>query len=380
MDFQAIKDSLPTSPAFVLDAAAVINALKRLASLRHQCDAKVLYAIKALPFSAVLEIAKPFVDGFSVSSLFEAQLAHEILAGVGDIHLTTPGIRPDEWDDIAGLVTHISFNSLTQYQRYAATASAQTAIGLRVNPKLSFLNDDRFDPCRQYSKLGVGIDDLWQSSCLDQIKGLHIHNVFSATDYTPLIKTIAKLRSYFGKDLSKLDWLNLGGGYLFDQISDHRPFVDLINQLKNDFELEVYIEPGKAIVGHAGHLVTTVVDSFVSDGKTVAILDTSVNHNPEVFEYQRQPECHEHDPKGRYVTILAGSTCLAGDVFGEYQFHKPLAVGDKLVFKNVGAYSLIKANRFNGYNLPDIYVYRDQHLKKMKQYTYQDYRRQWLAD
>ena len=380
MDFQLTKDSISSSPAFVLDAEEIINTLKILNSLRHRCDCKVLYSIKSLPLSSVLEIVKPFVDGFSVSSFFEARLADEMLAGQGDIHLTTPGIRPDEWDDIAHLLTHISFNSITQYQRFAFVPQAQTSIGLRVNPKLSFVDDDRFDPCRKYSKLGVDIDDLWQSSCLEQIKGLHIHNVFSATDFVPLIKTIEKLRSYFGKNLAQLDWLNLGGGYLFNQINDHRPFIELVNKLKNDFDLEVYIEPGKAVVGHAGHLVATVIDSFVSDGKTVAILDTSVNHNPEVFEYQRQPELHEHDTKGQYAVILAGCTCLAGDVFGEYRFNKPLAVGDKVVFKNVGAYSLIKANRFNGCNLPDIYMYRDLQMMKLKQSTYQDYRRQWLAD
>ena len=380
MDFQQIKDSISSSPAFVLDAEEIINTLKVLNTLRHRCGCKVLYSIKALPLSSVLEIAKPYLDGFSVSSLFEARLADEILAGQGDIHLTTPGIRPDEWDDMEGLLTHISFNSLTQYQRFASAAQVQSSIGLRVNPKLSFLKDDRFDPCRQHSKLGVGIDDLWQSSCLDQIKGLHIHNVFSATDFTPLIKTLEKLRSYFGKDLAQLDWLNLGGGYLFNQINDHRPFIDLVNKLKNDFDLDVYIEPGKALVGSAGYLVATVIDSFVSDGKTVVILDTSVNHNPEVFEYQRQPELHEHDLKGRYSVILAGCTCLAGDVFGEYRFNNPLAIGDKVVFKNVGAYSLIKANRFNGYNLPDIYRVQDQQLKKLKHYPYQDFRQQWLAD
>jgi carboxynorspermidine decarboxylase len=380
MDFQQIKDSVSSSPAFVLDADEIINTLKALNTLRHRCGCKVLYSIKSLPFSSVLKIVKPFVDGFSVSSLFEARLADEILAGQGRIHLTTPGIRPDEGDEIARLLTHISFNSITQYQRFAAATPAKTSIGLRVNPKLSFVKDDRFDPCRPHSKLGVDIDDLWQSSCLDQIKGLHIHNVFAATGFTPLIKTIEKLRSYFGKDLARLDWLNLGGGYLFNQINDHRPFIDLVNQLKKDFDLDVYIEPGNAIVGCAGYLVATVIDSFVSDGKTVAILDTSVNHNPEVFEYQRQPELHEHDPKGQYSFILAGCTCLAGDVFGEYRFHKPLAVGDKVVFKNVGAYSLVKANRFNGYNLPDIYLVRDQQVKKLKHYPYQDYRRQWLAD
>ncbi len=358
----------------------ITKSLEILDILRERCACKVLYSIKALPFSSVLETAKPYIDGFSVSSLFEARLADEILAGQGSIHLTTPGIRPDEWSEMGRLSTHISFNSLTQYQRFSEAAQLQTSLGLRVNPKLSFLDDDRFDPCRRHSKLGVDIDDLWQSSCLDQIKGLHIHNAFGATDFTPLINTIDKIRSYFGKSLAQLDWLNLGGGYLFDRINDHSPFIDLVNKLKNDFDLEVYIEPGNGVVGRAGHLVATVIDSFASDGKTIAVLDTSVNHLPEVFEYQLQPELYEHYPKGRYTAILAGCTCLAGDLFGEYCFSKPLAVGDKVVFKNIGAYSLIKANRFNGINLPDIYMCRDQQVKKVKAYPYQDYHRQWLAD
>jgi len=378
MDFLVLKDSVYSSPAFVLDEVEVTKTLEILADLRAQCCCKVLYSIKSLPFSAVMKMAKPFVDGFSVSSLFEARLANEILTGQGSIHLTTPGIRQDELDELSSLCSHISFNSLAQYQRYFETV--QSSIGLRVNPKLSFLHDYRFDPCRQYSKLGVAIDELGQSINLDQIQGLHIHNVFSATDFTPLIKTIEKLRQHFGLGLAQLEWLNIGGGYLFGQIEDHRPFVELVSKLIDDFGVEVYIEPGKAVVGQAGYLVATVLDSFTSDGETVAILDTSINHNPEVFEYQRQPELHEHDPDGRYTAILAGCTCLAGDVFGKYRFKQPLKIGDKVVFKNVGAYTLIKANRFNGYNLPDIYVSNSLRLKELKHYDYQDYRRQWVAD
>jgi len=388
MDFQVLKDSIYSSPAFVLDEIEIAKALDVLAELRSQSGCKILYSIKSLPFSAVLALAKPFVDGFSVSSLFEARLANEmlrqdsaqVLAGQGSIHLTTPGIRPDELEALSVLCSHISFNSLTQHQRYSETAGAQSSIGLRVNPKLSFLHDDRFDPCRQHSKLGVAIDELSQSICLDRIEGLHVHNVFSATDYTPLIKTIDKLRQYLGAGLAELEWLNIGGGYLFGQIEDHSPFVDVVNKLKHDFGVEVYIEPGKAIVGRAGHLVATVLDRFVSDGETIVVLDTSINHNPEVFEYQRQPELHEHDPDGQYAAILAGCTCLAGDVFGQYRFKESLEVGDKVVFKNVGAYTLIKANRFNGHNLPDIYLSNSLRVKKLKHYDYQDYRRQWLAD
>lgn len=380
MDFQALKNDVSSSPAFVLDETEIIKTLKQLDALRHQCDCKVLYSIKSLPFSSVMEMAKPLVDGFSVSSLFEAQLASEVLAGQGSIHLTTPGMRQDELDELSLLCSHISFNSLPQYQRFSEVAKTQTSIGLRLNPKLSFLHDDRFDPCRQHSKLGIDIEELFRSISLDQIEGLHVHNIFSATDFTPLVKTVEKLQFHLGEGLAQLKWLNLGGGYLFNQIEDHSPFIDLVNRLKNDFSLEIYIEPGKAVVGRSGHLMATVLDSFISDGKTIAILDTSVNHNPEVFEYQRQPELYEHDPDGQYAAVLAGCSCLAGDVFGEYRFKEPLEVGNRVIFKNIGAYSLIKANRFNGYNLPDIYVSNSGQITKLKHYTYQDYRQQWRTD
>ncbi|MGZ5030457.1 MAG: carboxynorspermidine decarboxylase, partial [Methylobacter sp.] len=169
MDFLILKESVYSSPAFVLDETEINKQLEILAELRAQCDCKVLYSIKSLPFSSVMEMAKPYVDGFSVSSLFEARLANEILAGQGSVHLTTPGIRPDELDELSSLCSHISFNSLTQYWQFAETAQAQSSIGLRINPKLSFLNDDRFNPCRPHSKLGVDIDDLIKSVCLEQI-------------------------------------------------------------------------------------------------------------------------------------------------------------------------------------------------------------------
>ncbi|MGJ0491509.1 carboxynorspermidine decarboxylase [Methylobacter sp.] len=380
MDFQALKNSVATSPAFVLDAAEIINSLKIVDALRSQCGCKVLYSIKALPFSSVLELAKPFVDGFSVSSLFEARLADEILAGQGSIHLTTPGIRPDELVDIASLCTHISFNSLNQYQRFGDAAKAKASVGLRLNPKLSFLDDERFDPCRPFSKLGVDIDELCRSTCLGQINGLHFHTVFSATDFTPLIKTIEKLQSHLGSRFASLKWLNLGGGYLFNQIEDHSRFINMVRRLKSDFGVDVYIEPGKAVIGQAGHLVATVIDTFISDGKAIAVLDTSINHNPEVFEYQRQPELYEHECEGAYAAVLAGCTCLAGDVFGEYRFNKPLKLDDRVVFKHVGAYSLIKANRFNGCNLPDVYEVSSERITLLKHYGYADYRRQWMSN
>ncbi len=208
---------------------------------------------------------------------------------------------------------------------------------------------------------------------------MHFHTVFSATNFTPLVQTVEKLRRYFGNQLEKLQWINLGGGYLFHSIADYQPFIDLVIQLRRELKVDVYLELGNGIVGNAASMVASVIDTFESDGKTIAILDTSVNHNPEVFEFQRSPQVQEHDAKGRYSVILAGGTCLAGDVFGEYRFKYPLQLGDKITFNNVGAYTLIKANRFNGHNLPDIHLQHvNSELELLKNYTYQDYQQQWL--
>jgi carboxynorspermidine decarboxylase len=380
MNLIALKSQLPSSPAFVIDREALLANLRILAELKSQSGVRILYSIKSLPLSRVLQEARPFVDGFSVSSLFEARLAQEVLQKTGGIHLTTPGIRPDEIDALGSYCTHIGFNSLSQFQRFAPALSGMVSAGLRINPKLSRLNDERFDPCRSHSKLGVALEDLENLESWNGIEGLQIHTSFSATAYTALTATLQKIEARLGGRLGRLGWVNLGGGYLYGQISDHQPFIDCVGRLKTRYGMQVHIEPGKAVVGNAGHLVATVLDIFVSDGKTVAILDTSVNHHPEVFEYQRRPDLAEHSPEGNYAAILAGCTCLAGDLFGEYRFDAPLGIGDKVVFNNVGAYSLIKANRFNGYNLPDVYIAEGGKLECIKHFRYEDYRSQWRCE
>ncbi len=374
MDIRDFKQSIEKTPAFMVDEDTIIAVLERLAGLQFS-GAKVLFSIKSLPLTSVLEIAGDYVDGFSVSSLFEARLVKDTLQQeAGSIHLTTPGIREDEMAELDRLCSHISFNSHNQHERLSPLLN-QASAGLRLNPKLSFLSDDRFNPCRQHSKLGVPLDDLCQHD--KSIDGLHFHTVFSATDFSPLQKTVARIEKRAGHKLKELQWLNLGGGYLFGQIKNLSPLRELIGRLQHQYALEIYLEPGKAVVGEAGFLMASVIDLFASDGKQVAVLDTSINHNPEVFEYQKKPALIEEQPDGKYGAILAGSTCLAGDVFGEYRFDRPLQIGGRLVFKNMGAYSLIKANRFNGHNLPDIYSHREGRIKKIKQYHYQDYQRQW---
>lgn len=370
MNPEALKQQIQHSPAFVLDMDQVLANLQPLQRIRQATSCKLLYSIKALPLASLLRELTSHVDGFSVSSLFEAKLARSIVGESGSVHLTTPGLRADEFAEIAGLCSHISFNSLSQWQRLADTATGYSK-GLRINPKLSFAADVRFDPCRLHSKLGVEIDSLSQGLPKD-ITGLHVHTVFSQTDSRPLQAILSKLQPMLQQH-GRLQWLNLGGGYLYHRFDDLQPIMELIIDIKSQYADEVYLEPGKALVGNAGYLLTTVLDRFESDGKTVLILDTSVNHHPEVFEYQQSPLLLDAQADGPHSAILAGSTCLAGDLFGEYGFAELPVVGDKLVFAELGAYSLIKANRFNGYALPTVYQLQDQTLKLLKRDGYADY-------
>lgn len=370
------KSRIPTSPAFVLDEERVLQNIRPLKALRQASGCKILYSLKALPLASLLVLLKTEVDGFSVSSLFEAQLVREIIGEQGSIHLTTPGLRADEFEQVGYHCSHISFNSLSQLQTLQGLASGYSC-GLRVNPKLSFVDDQRFDPCRRHSKLGVDIEQLAKGLPAG-VEGLHLHNVFAQRDLTPLLQTLQTVQPLLEGN-PQLRWLNLGGGYLYADIADHSALADTIAGLRAEFGLNVYLEPGKAVVGNAGYLLTTVLDRFDSDGKTVLVLDTSVNHHPEVFEYQRQPQLLENVADGAASAILAGSTCLAGDLFGEYRFERLPEVGDRLVFADVGAYSLIKANRFNGYNFPDVYSVHGATIRLRNSFDYGDYRRQWLA-
>jgi carboxynorspermidine decarboxylase len=378
LNIEAIKARVDT-PAFVIDTAYITRILENLKQLRQQSGCKVLYSIKSLPLEVVLNQMSSVVDGFSVSALFEARFAHELSSDTASLHLTTPGLRADEILELGQLCRYISFNSLGQFQRLAGQLPGACSPGLRINPGLSFIEDNRYDPCRQNSKLGVPLQEAiehWPKG----IKGLHFHTVFGSQDFTSLVQTVELIENKLHNYLANLDWINLGGGYLFHNKVDTRPLINLVKYLREQYAVDVFIEPGNALVGQAGYLVATVIDLFNRDGKEIAVLDTSINHNPEVFEYQKPPTLYEHDAAGAYSVILAGSTCLAGDLFGEYRFTQPLKLDDRVIFTDVGSYSLIKANRFNGYNLPDIYSFESNELTLIKRYSYQNYQQQWLSD
>lgn len=373
------KGALST-PAFVYDEETVMRtaATARTAATINGC--KLLYSLKPFVFADGLRLLANEVDGFAASSVFEARLARSVIRDRGTLHLTSPGLREADLIELESLCDYISFNSLSQWNRLQPLVGGDIACGLRVNPGLSFVSDSRYDPCRANSKLGVSVRELvdWldnSSEVRTQVTGLHFHSNCDSSDYSQLGKTVALLRRKIGPALfSSIQWINVGGGYLFSGEGDLAPFKRAIDTLRGDDKFEVFLEPGAGLVREAGYLVSTVVDIFESGSDIIAILDTSINHMPEVFEYQFEPDLLTESAEGDFEYALAGSSCLAGDLFGRYCFDQPLSVGSVVVFSNVGAYSLVKAHMFNGINLPTIYARTSLGtFERKREYTFEDF-------
>lgn len=373
------------TPALIFDEGLLSQQLDRVLKLRQFAGVRILYSIKALPLISLIELLLPGLDGLSVSSLFEAQLAGEIVGpdSAKSLHFTSPGLRASDMELVGSCCDYLSFNSLEQFHRLEGFGAGRVSMGIRVNPGYSFLGDSRYDPCRPHSKLGVPVADLAlafrnQPALRHVIEGLHFHTAFESSSYSPLAKTLSIIKDSLRDITGGLRWINLGGGYLFNNDGEVAELAEIMADWQH---LEVFIEPGKGLVGGAGFLVTTVIDQFVRDDKNIAVLDTGVHHLPEVFEYQKSPAVAGHHPSGSHAFLLAGCTCLAGDVFGEYRFDRPLSVGDRIIFRNVGAYSMVKASRFNGFDLPSVFIRRsDGTLQQVKRHGYGAFRMLWQDD
>ena len=376
------------TPAFIYDESGIVRLLGRATEIRERTGCRALFAVKSFCFRDALELMVPYLDGFAVSSLFEAKLARSVLGDRGTVHFTTPGLRPGDAEELARHCDYIAFNSASQWRAYRDALHPSVRSGLRVNPELSFIGDARYDPCWPGSRLGESLASVAQVlDEPDSVSGLLLHTNCDATDFGQLEATVNKIRSSLGNRLNdgRLRWVNLGGGYLFEDestgdVPDITPLYRTIDLLQRRCGLETIMEPGAALIRAGCYLVATVLEVQTRDCHRTAILDTTVNHMPEVFEYQYEPDVLGHRDAAEWVCTLAGCSCLAGDVFGEYRFDDPLAVGDRVVFLNMGAYTLVKAHMFNGVNLPTIYALdAEGNLITKRRFTYDDFASRWGA-
>jgi carboxynorspermidine decarboxylase len=375
------------TPAFVYYEQGIQDSCLKLRNAADAAGFEPLFAIKSFSLIDAISSMVPPLVGFATSSLFESRLARQAIGqqATGSVHITSPGLKLNEVEQLAMLCDYVSFNSLSQAERLVpafvdqrnAACGNHCELGLRVNPQLSFIKDARYDPCRQHSKLGVPLArlvDVLQTAPhrLAPLTGLHIHSNCDSENPDEVRQTIAQLESRLSPWLGGFSWLNLGGGYDFSELDSEAQAA--IRRLGEDYGLRVFVEPGASVVRSHGYIVASVLDLFESDGKQVALLDTSVNHMPEVFEYQYEPDVVGDSDTAEHEYILAGCTCLAGDTFGLYGFDQPLEIGSQVVFTDMGAYTLVKSHVFNGVGLPNIYALTSAgELVIKRSYSYEDF-------
>ena len=371
------------TPAFVINEQYLKEDVEEVLELSIASKARCLYSLKALAVRNVLEVIATRLSGFSASSLFEAKLARSVLGNTGLVHLVCPAIKKGDLGQAAQVINRITFNSINQLDLSYYLNDTDVEIGLRINPEMSFVKDDRYNPCKKMSKLGEQVAEARQFLESDQpvlkyLSGLHIHTNCESKNFEELDATIKKLTRVFGETLHKIKWINLGGGYLINLIEKKRVFVECVNYLRKEFNLEVLFEPGSGVVRRACQLVGTIVDKLVRNGQELLILDTCVNHLPQVFEYQYKHDILGNTDKGKYEYLICGSSCLAGDTFGTYRFDVELNIGDRIIFPDAGDYSLVKSHMFNGINLPTIYwLSKNNQLKVIRKYRYKDFLSQY---
>lgn len=384
--------NLPT-PCYVVDEKKLKQNLIILQELERETGCHVLLAQKAFSMYALYPMLGQYISGTTASGLYEARLGYEEMGR--ENHVFAPAYKDADMEELVGICDHIVFNSLAQYEKHRDRIAAynrmqrerHVSIGIRINPEYSTQEGHViYDPCAPGSRLGVtqknfleGMEQLGQrEGCLpDDVEGLHFHTLCEQ-NADDLVRTFYVFEEKFKPYLTKIKWLNLGGGHHITR-EDYQieRLKELIYYIKKTYGLAVYLEPGEAIALNAGYLVTEVMD-IVHNGMDILILDASAAcHMPDVLEMPYCPPLRDGYAAGEkpYTYRLSSVTCLAGDVIGDYSFEREFHVGDRLVFEDMAIYSMVKNNTFNGIPLPSIAVlHEDGRTEFIKQFGYEDFK------
>lgn len=377
-----IIKQLPT-PSYVVIEELVERNAQILEGVIKRTGCKILLAQKAFSMFSVYPLLAKYLSGTTASGLFEAKLGREEFGK--EVHIYSPAYKEEEFDEILSISNHIVFNSIQQWTTFKNRVKAvdkHVSCGLRINPEYSEVDVDLYNPCFEYSRFGVTIKRLEEEikknpNVLVGLEGFHFHAMCEQGSDV-LERVLKAVEKKFSPYMKQLRWINFGGGHHITKLDyDIALLEKLIVQMKDKYDVEVYLEPGEAVGVDTGVLVTKVLD-FVENGMDIALLDTSAAcHMPDVLEMPYRPQIIGADGprKLKYTYRLSSSTCLSGDVIGDYSFDKPLLKGDRLLFCDMSHYSMVKNNTFNGINLPSIVLYsRERGIEVIKTFGYEDFK------
>ncbi len=377
MDFNQIP-----SPCFVLDESLLRINLEILNLVQKEADVEIICALKGYAMWSTFPMIKQYLSGATASSLHEARLIFEEMGA--EAHTYCPVFFEEEMEQIMHYSSHLSFNSLSQFERYKEKVKAfhkPISMGLRINPEYSEVETDLYNPAIPGSRLGITRDQM-PDVLPANVEGLHFH-VLCENDSFVLERTLAKVEEKFSSLIKQARWFNMGGGHHITRKDyDIQHLVKLLKDFRKRYpNLEkVILEPGEAVGWQTGYLVSTVQDIIESKGIKVAMLDVSFSaHMPDCLEMPYKPKIlgATDAQEGKPVYRMGGLTCLAGDYMGmgDYSFEKELKVGDQVVFDDMIHYTMVKTTYFNGVKHPSIGIWKeDGTFAPCRFFGYEDYK------
>ena len=366
-------------PIYIIEEKKLRRNLSLIQDVALRSDVEIILAFKAFALWKTFPIFREYISSTTASSLAEARLAYEEFGAKA--HTFSPAYTDDEIDEITACSSHLTFNSLSQYQRYHDRVAGKASIGLRVNPEYSEVETLLYNPCAPGTRFGISADKLPGQLPAD-IEGFHCHcHCESGADV--LQRTLVHIEEKFGRWFPQLKWLNLGGGHLMTRKDyDVELLVSILQGLHQRYPwLKIILEPGSAFAWQTGPLVSHVVDIVEDKGIRTAILDVSFTcHMPDCLEMPYHPEVRGakvvEEIDGLASTYrLGGNSCLSGDFMGLWTFDHELQVGEEIIFEDMIHYTTVKTNMFNGITHPSIgMLHEDGVLEVLREYGYQDYR------
>ncbi len=342
-----------------------------------ESGAEIILAFKGFAMWGVFGILKEYVSGAATSSLNEARLCYEEIGSPA--HTYCPVYLEEDFTNILKYSSHITFNSISQFSKFLPVLKKKSNIsaGLRINPEYSEISNGLYDPCSPGSRLGVTAGDL-KNGLPEGIEGLHFHVLFESDSYA-LEKTLGIIEEKFGHLFNKIKWINMGGGHLMtrkDYNTEH--LINILKRFREKTGLHVILEPGSAFAWETGELVSTVEDIIENKGIRTAILNVSFTaHMPDCLEMPYKPGIlGASDPvEGKPVYRMGGNSCLSGDFIGDWSFDNKLKPGDRIVFRDMIHYTMVKTTTFNGVQHPSIGIWTiDNKFRLLKKFGYGDYK------
>ena len=369
------------TPYYLLHENLLRRNLALIKSIGERAGVEFILAFKAYALWKTFPIFREYISHTTASSPWEARLAFEEFGSKA--HTYSPAYENDTFADIVTHSSHITFNSLSQFERFGNQAVAGgVSCGLRINPEHSPVGTDIYNPCAPGSRFGLTKDQL--PTLLPQgVEGLHCHCHCESSSYD-LEKTLVIIETNFGQWLKQVKWLNLGGGHLVTRKDyDVEHLVKILTEFRlRHPHLRVILEPGSAFGWQTGPLVSQVVDVVENSGIKTAILNVSFTcHMPDCLEMPYHPEVRgaeivdDTEKTAKNVYRLGGNSCLSGDWMGYWKFDKALEVGDEVIFEDMNHYTTVKTCTFNGIAHPSIVLEKCDGTREMlRKFEYEDYR------